>query len=201
MTKPTIFQLFAALSHQCYENSKNKGFWHEGAQRNKAEMVALINSELYKALEAHREDRWFSKVPLGFAAALVPLFDGIAISEGNQDSVTYYKQQFEDHCKSTVEDELGDVFVRICDYTIGWGTGVYERKIYHDMPENFAEGILLINELVNLSYRDQDVMVDWGYTLGFIQRFCDRWGIDLGQHVRWKMRYNSMRQKMHGKAY
>lgn len=32
-----------------------KGFWHEGADRNKAEMIALMHSELSEMLEAVRK--------------------------------------------------------------------------------------------------------------------------------------------------
>lgn len=44
------------LAKLCYQNSFNKGFWDDGPDRNKGEMIALMHSELSKLLEAVREE-------------------------------------------------------------------------------------------------------------------------------------------------
>lgn len=43
------------LSELCTERSAEKGFWHEGDKRNKAEMIALMHSELSEMLEGVRK--------------------------------------------------------------------------------------------------------------------------------------------------
>ena len=44
------------IAELCQRISKIKGFWEEGETRNKAEMIALMHSELSEALEALRID-------------------------------------------------------------------------------------------------------------------------------------------------
>lgn len=63
-------------------NAVNKGFWKDGAQRNRAEMIALIHSELSEALEAdrHGNDRdehcpQFSSVSVELADAIIRIMD------------------------------------------------------------------------------------------------------------------------------
>ena len=44
-----------ALAEICYKQSAEKGFWDEGPDRNRAEMIALMHSELSEWLEALRD--------------------------------------------------------------------------------------------------------------------------------------------------
>ena len=44
------------LQDECHEIAKSKGFWDE--ERNDAEMIALMHSELSEALEAMRDGNW-----------------------------------------------------------------------------------------------------------------------------------------------
>lgn len=46
---------FNETAERACDNSKEHGFWHEGETRNKAEMIALMHSELSEALEAIRK--------------------------------------------------------------------------------------------------------------------------------------------------
>ena len=50
LTAPTLPQ----LAELCNRISTIKGFWEEGQERNKAEMIALMHSELSEALEVLR---------------------------------------------------------------------------------------------------------------------------------------------------
>jgi len=53
----TVFPTIPQVAELCYRISKSKGFWEEEkAARNKAEMIALMHSELSEALETLRDD-------------------------------------------------------------------------------------------------------------------------------------------------
>lgn len=43
------------LAQACYSASLAKGFWFEGEKRNRAEMIALMHSELSEMLEGIRK--------------------------------------------------------------------------------------------------------------------------------------------------
>lgn len=52
------------LSKEIHQNAVDKGFWENGVEnRNKAEMIALMHSELSEALEADRKDLMDDKLP------------------------------------------------------------------------------------------------------------------------------------------
>jgi len=42
-------------AERAHRISKDKGFWHEGVNRNKAELIALMHSELSEMLEGVRK--------------------------------------------------------------------------------------------------------------------------------------------------
>lgn len=47
----------------CFENSRNKGFWEDKENRNKGEMIALMHSELSEMLEGVRKPQQSEKLP------------------------------------------------------------------------------------------------------------------------------------------
>lgn len=74
------------LCQESYENAKAHGFWAEGEARNKAEMLALMHSELSEALEelrhGHKPDEVYflstgkpEGVPIELADLLIRVFD------------------------------------------------------------------------------------------------------------------------------
>lgn len=94
------------LIKESHQMAKSKGFWDE--ERNKPEMLMLIVSEVSEALEALRKNYYCDP----FEA--VELYDSIKdrIDPG---LVENWKKRFETSIKSSFEDELADVAIRLFD--------------------------------------------------------------------------------------
>jgi len=70
------------LAREIYLMVKSKGFWEEGTNRNKGEMIALIHSELSEALEGSRHGNLpdkhcpeFKSVNIEMADAIIRILD------------------------------------------------------------------------------------------------------------------------------
>ena len=91
------------LAKQIHENNKEKGFYNDKEERNMGEILALIHSEVSEALEADREDNYTYK-------GGTPLKNWMHISDDKM-----FKAIFEQGIKSTFEDELADIVIRVMD--------------------------------------------------------------------------------------
>lgn len=70
-----------ALCNLAYENARKHGFWFEGENRNKGEMIALIHSEVSEMLEGVRKPQpdqhcpEFTSEEIEAADILIRIFD------------------------------------------------------------------------------------------------------------------------------
>lgn len=183
MKKETLVQLQSCI----HSNAVEKGFWEEKGARNKGEMVMLIVSEISECLEAHR----VSKRTDPAAAAWM---------ESSTDYHHLYQEHFPEKIKNTVEDEAADVVIRILDYLAGWEIVFCEREYRKPSTGNFAHDLLRLNHYVLCAFHS-DPAKDWGYVLAAIFAFCQWNKIDIENHIRWKMVYNSRRPYKHNKQY
>ena len=104
------------LITQAHEMAKSKGFW-EG-ERNKPEMLMLIVSEVAEALEALRKDHYADK------AAVELLSDDFFARGGTKEE---YAEIFRNNVKSSFEDELADVAIRLFDLCGGLNIDLYNH--------------------------------------------------------------------------
>jgi NTP pyrophosphatase (non-canonical NTP hydrolase) len=122
------------LIEKAHGVAKEKGFWE--SERNVSEMLMLIVSELAEAQEALRKDH-FAKIEhvRGLHADVVinQYDDEYNIMAGP------WKSGFEAHIKSTFEDELADVAIRLFDLCGGLGVDL-EKHIELKMMYNSMRG-------------------------------------------------------------
>lgn len=96
------------LVRKAHKNAIDKGFYQE--KREIGTALMLIVSELSEALEADRNDR---RANLKAYELLLKDSDNLGFSEEEQDE--YLSQNFKLAIKDTLEDELADAIIRICD--------------------------------------------------------------------------------------
>ena len=99
------------LSKQIHKNAKSKGFFD--SERNLGEMLCLIHSEVSEALEAVRENKYYSNAVSEQQWFIKGMADKNYGHTFNDDS--FFKEQFENRVKNTFEDELADVVIRVLD--------------------------------------------------------------------------------------
>ena len=114
--------------------AKSKGFW-EG-ERNKSELLMLVVSELAEALEALRKDHYADQ------AVVESLSHDIELDRTDEEfmlKAINWKTSFEQGVKSSFEDEIADVAIRLFDLCGGLGVDL-EKHIEMKMKYNSMRG-------------------------------------------------------------
>jgi NTP pyrophosphatase (non-canonical NTP hydrolase) len=122
------------LIKKAHEMAKEKGFWE--SERNKSELLMLIVSELAEAMEALRKDHYADKTMVN------GLYQDIVIHKYDDEFNIMdgpWKQGFETHIKSTFEDEIADVAIRLFDLCGGLGVNL-EKHVEMKMMYNSMRG-------------------------------------------------------------
>lgn len=161
--------------------------WHE-QPISTAQYCGLIMTEMAEAVEADRNGRRSEDAE--FKRALT--FGAI-----NKDS--YFKACYKDYIKGSIEEEFADVVIRVLDMAqevhgdrMRW-LGYYPwGQVYHEDKSFIENAWYFIREILNwgtMNISDSvSFMFDWAQDLG----------IDLWQHIEWKMKYNELRPYKHG---
>lgn len=183
------------LIKRAYSIAATHGF-HE-VDRSNAHFLMLVVSEIGEMVEADRKSR------------------RVKLHGDDLDNTLRFNDfapTFEHFVKDTLEDELADVVIRICDFL---GTRHIEPLILEETStsDDWAKlwGKDSINEqcygLTKIITRiDEDTSVDdisrlLGASLAWCFDFADFHKFDLLWHVEQKMRYNETRSIRHGKNY
>lgn len=109
---------------QAHEMAKEKGFWD--TERNVPEMLMLVVSEVSEALEALRKNHYAN------GPASMELMNANSEDEA-------WKANFEANIKSSFEDELADVAIRLFDLCGGLDVDL-EKHIELKMKYNSMRG-------------------------------------------------------------
>lgn len=183
------------LIKRAYSIAATHGF-HE-VDRSNAHFLMLVVSEIGEMVEADRKSR------------------RVKLHGDDLDNTLRFNDfapTFEHFVKDTLEDELADVVIRICDFL---GTRHIEPLILEETStsDDWAKlwGKDSINEqcygLTKIITRiDEDTSVDdisrlLGASLTWCFDFADFHKFDLLWHVENKLRYNESRERLHGKKY
>lgn len=161
--------------------------WHE-QPISTAQYCGLIMTEMAEAVEADRNSRRSEDAE--FKRALT-------FEATNKDS--YFKACYKDYIKGSIEEEFADVVIRVLDMAqevhgdkMRW-LGYYPYgQVYHENESFIENAWYFIREVLNwgtMNISDcVSFMFDWAQHLG----------IDLWQHIEWKMKYNELRPYKHG---
>lgn len=126
------------LIKRAHQVAKEKGFWE--SERNKGELLMLIVSELAEALEALRKGHYADKSISDelYRDIEVHRFDDeFNIMDGS------WKAGFEANIKSSFEDELADVAIRLFDLCGGLGVDLgkhIELKMMYNSMRGYKHG-------------------------------------------------------------
>lgn len=126
--------LMKNLIAKAHQVAKDKGFWEE--ERNKPEMLMLIVSELAEALEALRKDDYADQ------AVVDSLAHDLELDRTDEEfmlKALTWKTAFEQGVKSSFEDELADVAIRLFDLCGGLNIDL-EKHIEMKMKYNSMRG-------------------------------------------------------------
>lgn len=216
----TIFLLFNTsfmpsinlniLAKTVHETAKSKGFWD--STRNRGEVFMLIVSELGEALEAHRKGRFADWTNFVSRASQI---NGVRDTEQKA-----FEYAFENEIKDTFEDEIADVVIRILDYVGFRGDVKIDLNLYDIVGDfeiyepNIGEVLLDVTGWIYRAYQSANALafvetddelkeleskINASLILLFnLSAHCE---FQLLRHIEAKMKFNSTRPRLHGKAY
>ena len=189
------------LRDRAYKTACEHGF-HEQELSNE-HCLCLVISELMEAMEADRKRKYF-KGKIMFERDF-NLYS--ALVEEN----VRYRNAFEKHIKDTVGDELADSVIRLLDLaglrgiSLELANGDIDDCI-EDIAEackdeTFTESIYSISTLpvrYDGIFDFSTAVNDMILSIFGLAKHLD---VDLFWHIEQKMKYNELREKMHGKKY
>ena len=183
------------LVSNSYRVARNHGFHDD--YHSPAHYMMLVLSEIGEMVEADRKNRHAD-------VAFYTTSSGLGLAA------------FESLIKDTFEDEMADVFIRLCDFCGSLNVLPYTNDVMVDMSDEFAKFFgdksvceqcfalsSMVVDIERASYDadDSEMRKRLGSTLSFIFEMANYHGIDLLWHVDRKMEYNESRPRRHGKAY
>lgn len=160
--------------------------WHEQPIPT-AQYFGLIMTEMAEAVEADRNGR---------RADMESFYERMSNLDGSDEC---FKEMYKRYIKGSIEEEFADVVIRVLDMAqevhgnrMRW-LGYYPwGQVYHEDKSFIENAWYFIREILNwgtMNISDSvSFMFDWAQDLG----------IDLWQHIEWKMKYNELRPYKHG---
>ena len=187
-----------ALRDRAYKNACEHGFHDE--ELSNEHCFCLVISELMEAVEADRKNRHFDKEKYKIGE--------YAECQGWLTNEEKFINVFNRYIKDTIEDELSDAVIRLLDlaglHNIELSIMDLNSDTIDDMAEackdeSFTETMYSISTLPVRYDGLYDFTTIINDMVTSIFGFAKHLNIDLLWHVKQKMKYNELREKMHGK--
>lgn len=183
------------LTQQAYQIACAHGF-HDKPLPNE-HFFMLIITEVSELVEADRKNRH----------ADITDFKKAMRDINPETHPSYFKTCFEDCIKNSVEDELGDIAIRIFDLA-GYRKWTldehYEPDWGHDITQfgkSFTEKAYYLCTILCGDIIGDDGEQKANCALAYVIDFATLLNVNLSWHIEQKMRYNALRPKLHGKKY
>lgn len=183
------------IRDKAYASAKEHGY-HDQEYGN-AHWAMMITTELCEAIDADRSGRYCKVNREQFDTLLKTKM----YSSTNPNEQFYFT--FVANVKDTVGDELADVVLRICDFA---GLRGWELDSYEIDKEAITEQEIMTESLVPIVmalFVPIDASGAWRlqWSLAHIEKIAEQYGIDLAWHIELKMKFNELRDRMHGCKY
>lgn len=160
--------------------------WHEQPIPT-AQYCGLIMTEMAEAVEADRNGR---------RADMESFNERMSNLDGSDEC---FKEMYKRYIKGSIEEEFADVVIRVLEMAqevhgdrMRW-LGYYPcGQVYHEDKSFIENAWYFIREVLNwgtMNISDSvSFMFDWAQDIG----------IDIWQHIEWKVKYNELRPYKHG---
>lgn len=185
---------------EVYDNAVKHGF-HDH-KHSDADYKMMIITEISEVINADRNNRRVDK----YGKVIVQL------------SILDYpfEYHFRKYIKDTVEDEFSDVVIRTLDFIgvlMNTKESTFNVKKFVEYIRQMGAVLPSVHSdwsMTECAYRavlatdfcESHMERDVAYMLAFIDAWAGFAGIDdLWEYIDWKIRYNTMRPKLNGKAY
>ena len=183
------------LRDRAYDNACKHGFHDK--EYSDEHWLMLILTEIGEAVNAHRNVKWANTEM--YIGALK--YEKYYRKQNNAAAEKYMNKLFEDDIKDTVEDELADIVIRCLDFA---GLKKFDLPPVIDTTINsmsFTEVmyicVLNLSQSVYRTVDEHSIML----VISTLLELSNNLGFDLLWFVEQKMRYNELREPMHGKKY
>lgn len=187
------------LRDKAYKTACEHGF-HDQELSNE-HWLCLVISELMEAVEADRNDNWnrIAKVEqfkkrLEISRVCQGLDPEISKERG-------YEVTYNACIKGSIDEELADAVIRLLDLAGLRNLNLNRFALVNvvSKKKTFTENIYsIVKDITNYKYTLEE-LVNYAITQVFV--LSDILDIDLLWHIEQKMKYNELREKMHGKKY
>lgn len=187
------------LRDKAYKTACEHGF-HDQELSNE-HWLCLVISELMEAVEADRNDNWnrIAKVEqfkkrLEISRVCQGLDPEISKERG-------YEVTYNACIKGSIDEELADAVIRLLDLAGLRNLNLNRFALVNvvSKKKTFTENIYsIVKDIANYKYTLEE-LVNYAITQVFV--LSDILDIDLLWHIEQKMKYNELREKMHGKKY